>query len=352
MDHLQRPDESNIPFSRPASPEGGHRVAFVGIGSMGYFMARNLASSAITRTHPLLIWNRSPEKTTALLEELGPDRIEIAKDVAQVAVQSEFILTNLANDAVVISIYQKLVSALEGSPPSGNKVFIEMSTIFPTLVCKLEEMVNRVPHGRLVTAPVFGAPSAADQAQLLIVTSGDYRSKKEIAHLLVPAIGRRIIDLGGNLEKAPMMKLVGNSVVLGMMETVAESFTLAEKAGIGAHQAFDLVKALFPIPSILGFSEKMINDQFDGTKGFALDGGIKDVQHIRRLTADYNSPMPAIDIVHQHLVTARALHLANKQYGTNTFNTLDFTSIIASSRISAGLDAFDTKKHEQLGRES
>ena len=35
----------------------------------------------------------------------------------------------------------------------------------------------------------------------MIALSGDYRSKKEVAYTLVPAIGRRIIDLGGNVEK-------------------------------------------------------------------------------------------------------------------------------------------------------
>ena len=34
-----------------------------------------------------------------------------------------------------------------------------------------------------------------------MVMSGDYRSKKEVAYLLVPAIGRKVVDLGGNLEK-------------------------------------------------------------------------------------------------------------------------------------------------------
>jgi 3-hydroxyisobutyrate dehydrogenase-like beta-hydroxyacid dehydrogenase len=50
-------------------------------------------------------------------------------------------------------------------------------------------------------APVFGAPPVADAGQLLVVMAGDYRSKKEVAHLLVPGVGRKVIDLGGNLEK-------------------------------------------------------------------------------------------------------------------------------------------------------
>ena len=62
-------------------------------------------------------------------------------------------------------------------------------------------------------APVFGAPAAADAAQLIIVMAGDYRSKKEVAHILVPAMGRKVIDMGGNLEKG-MHYPMHNDVVI------------------------------------------------------------------------------------------------------------------------------------------
>jgi hypothetical protein len=41
----------------------------------------------------------------------------------------------------------------------------------------------------------------AEDGMLIIALSGDYRSKKEVAYTLVPAIGRRVLDLGGNVEK-------------------------------------------------------------------------------------------------------------------------------------------------------
>ena len=56
-------------------------------------------------------------------------------------------------------------------------------------------------NGRLVMAPVFGAPPVAEAGKLLVVMAGDYRSKKEVAHILIPGVGRKVIDLGGNLEK-------------------------------------------------------------------------------------------------------------------------------------------------------
>ncbi len=66
---------------------------------------------------------------------------------------------------------------------------------------QLDELLSEAPNTHLITCPVFGPPVAADKAQLVIIMSGDYRSKKEVAYLLVPAVGRKVIDLGGNLQK-------------------------------------------------------------------------------------------------------------------------------------------------------
>lgn len=339
------PEKDSNPFSRPQTPVEKHKVAFVGIGAMGYFMARNLASSQGIGNHPLLVWNRSPAKAEALLEELGSTKIRVAASLAEVATESDIIITNLANDAVVTSVYEDMISHLVNHASSKSKLFVETSTIYPALAGQLEEMLDPISYATLITAPVFGAPVAADKAQLVIVTSGDHRSKTEIAHLLVPAVGRKIVDLGGNLEKAPTLKLIGNSIILGFNASMAQSLTLAEKASIGAESALDLVKELFPTPIIMNYADKMTHDKFDGSKGFSIDGGIKDAQHIRQLTSAHGSPMPIIDIVHQQMITAKALHNANKQANVPTHDVLDMTAIIAASRIAAGLDAFDSKKH-------
>jgi 3-hydroxyisobutyrate dehydrogenase-like beta-hydroxyacid dehydrogenase len=54
----------------------------------------------------------------------------------------------------------------------------------------------------MITAPVFGTPKAAAARELLIVMSGDYYlGKKQASYILVPAVGRKVLDLGANLEK-------------------------------------------------------------------------------------------------------------------------------------------------------
>jgi len=61
--------------------------------------------------------------------------------------------------------------------------------------------------------------------------------------------------------------------------------------------------------------------------------------HIRRLTSELNSPMPVIDIAHQHMLTARAEHISNTLQGTAKHETLDWSALVSGVRVTAGLPA-------------
>ena len=52
----------------------------------------------------------------------------------------------------------------------------------------------------------------------------------------------------------------------------------------------------------------------------------------------------AQDTAHQHLLTARALHAAKRAAGEPVFETLDWSSLVAGTRVAAGLDGFDSTK--------
>ncbi|KAG2360628.1 NAD(P)-binding protein [Suillus spraguei] len=326
---LQSPAHANaVPFSRPPTP-GVHplQVGFCGLGAMGYFMARNLANSFKSQLPPLFVYNRTAAKSQKLLTEVGASAVKVADSLHQLVTECDIIFTNLGNDAVVASIYNEFEKALAQSPPTKVKIFVEMSTVSPIIT------------------------SAADKAALVVAMSGDYRSKKEVAFLLVPAVGRKVIDLGGNVEKAPTLKLIGNGLIMGMNELLAETLTLGEKSGIGQQTVYELVKDIMPAPGLVAYGNKMVNDLFDGSVGFSIDGGIKDANHIRRLSAELNCPMPTIDNTHRGLITARAIHQAQVVAGTQQWDILDWSSLIASSRVAAGLNPFDSKKGTGVVRE-
>lgn len=73
----------------------------------------------------------------------------------------------------------------------------------------LEAFMDELPLTNLIASPVFGAPAAADKAQLVIVMAGDQRVKGELAKLLVPSMGRKVIDVGGSIRKGRALLFIG-----------------------------------------------------------------------------------------------------------------------------------------------
>ncbi|KAG1784220.1 NAD(P)-binding protein [Suillus placidus] len=338
-----------IPFSRPPTPGVlPLQIGFCGLGAMGYFMARNLANSRNPQSSPLLVYNRTVAKSQKLLAELGASAVKVADTLDQLATECDVIFTCLINDAVVTSVYNEFAKALVQSPPTKVKIFVEMST---SAIGDLDRLLSRFPHTRFITSPIFGPPPAADKATLVIAMSGDYRSKKEVAFLLVPAVGRKVIDLGENVEKASTLKLIGNGNLAAALELLAETLTLGEKSGIGQQTVYDLITEIMPAPGLLAYGNKMINDSFDGSVGFAMDGGIKDSSHVLRLSAELNCPMPAVSNAHRSMITTRAIHQAQVVSGTQQWDIIDESALIASSRVAAGLNPFDSKKGTGVVRE-
>ena len=83
---------------------------------MGYFMARNLANHRATHLEyqlPLLVWNRSKDKSKTLSNELSDWRVAISPTVANVAIKCDIIISLLSSDDVIKSAFKDLVAALQ-----------------------------------------------------------------------------------------------------------------------------------------------------------------------------------------------------------------------------------------------
>lgn len=140
----------------------------------------------------------------------------------------------------------------------------------------LERKASSIPHTFYLQSPVFGPPPVAADAKLVWVLSGDHNAKKAVTRFLVPSMGRKCIDVGSNVERASAFKLNGNMLILGIIEILAESMTLAEKTGVGADLLMEFVKEFLPAPSFIGYGSKIVGNNFAGETGFTVEGGLKD----------------------------------------------------------------------------
>jgi 3-hydroxyisobutyrate dehydrogenase-like beta-hydroxyacid dehydrogenase len=113
-------------MSLPADPQ----IGFVGLGNMGKFMAINLAHYLSENKKPALrVWNRTSSKGDEVAGETNGSAVAV-KTLAEIANSCDVIFLSLANDGVVTEVVSELLKHVR----KGNKtVFVEMSTIYPTL---------------------------------------------------------------------------------------------------------------------------------------------------------------------------------------------------------------------------
>lgn len=182
----------------------------------------------------------------------------VAPDLESLARDCDLVITSLANDDVARSVYSSLLSgagdAKSGPGPNGRGhavIFVETSTLSWTLAGELEQRVRQQGH-RYLQCPVFGPPPLARESKLVVVMSGDTEARNHAAPYLVPSIGRSTIVVGEKVESASKLKLLGNSMILGTVELLAEGMTLADKSGAGAEHLYEFVQNFFPAPSWLG----------------------------------------------------------------------------------------------------
>ncbi|GAA6034441.1 hypothetical protein JCM8097_002726 [Rhodosporidiobolus ruineniae] len=314
-----------------AHPDLKH-FGFIGTGNMGRPMSLNLAKHLAEKNlPPLLVWNRTSSKLPAASSSL-----QHAKSVSDIGAQCDVVLTSLANDEVAQEIYADLFKAAkERKKTNGGRgtIFIDTSTLYPTTSGQLEREATKL--GLLyLQCPVFGPPPAAESAQLVFVLSGDVFAKRLVLPFLVPSMARKSIDVGSDVERASKFKLIGNGMIIGVIELLAEGMTLADKSGVGSDVLFDWIQEFLPAPSFTGYGKKILNNTFDGSGGFTLTGGLKDATHIRRLATENGASMPALDAAHRHLVTATA----------HGGGALDWSSLVAGPRLAAGLNPWTGRK--------
>jgi 3-hydroxyisobutyrate dehydrogenase-like beta-hydroxyacid dehydrogenase len=211
---------------------------FIGLGNMGSMMAHNLAVYAQSKGLPKVqIWNRTPSKIESLAVN---SYCEPAGSIAELAQKCDIIHTCLANDEVAFSICREVFQARK-----EGLILADHSTLFPTTSATLNEEARRAGVS-FMSCPVFGPPAAAKSAGLLIVLSGNEHAREKVKSYIVPTLGKAVIDCGEDTSKGALLKILGNNCILGTIELLSESFTLAEKTGFDTNIFYDFIRKCVP----------------------------------------------------------------------------------------------------------
>jgi 3-hydroxyisobutyrate dehydrogenase-like beta-hydroxyacid dehydrogenase len=203
-------------------------VGFAGIGRMGLPMARNLLGAGF----PLVVWNRTAERTVPLANEGATAVPEPA------ALGTADIVITMVSDGAAARTVLVESGLLDALAPSS--IVVEMSTIGPTAVAELASEADR--RGiYLLDAPVSGSVSVAEKAQLFAMVGGDREAYERVTPVLdAMTKGHMLVGPSG---AGAAMKLAVNAMIAVTNESLAETLALAEGFGIERERAYDVLAA-------------------------------------------------------------------------------------------------------------
>jgi 3-hydroxyisobutyrate dehydrogenase-like beta-hydroxyacid dehydrogenase len=215
-------------------------LAVLGTGKMGGAIARRLAEI----DPDIALWNRTQARAAALGIGL------VAATPADAVRGSDIVISSLTGPDAVRAAYLGPGGALVVHEPI---LYVEMSTAGPDLVDELASRV-RGAGGRLVDAPILGAPAVVASGSAAVLVGGDATDVEEARPVLARLGEVRHV---GRLGSAARLKLVANSMLATVVVAAAELQVAGEKAGLAPDQVFWALARIAPVlaPRRAGYLE-------------------------------------------------------------------------------------------------
>lgn len=285
-------------------------VALVGTGRMGSAMARCLARAGL----PLVVHNRTRDRAEALAAELGA---RVAATPAEAASGADVVLTMLADDAAVRSVYDGAEGLLAGA--ARGTVLADLSTVTPDTLRAFDAAARSAGVG-LLDAPVSGSVTTAEAGQLTLMVGGAAEDLERARPALEP-LAKAIVHVGP-LGSGAAMKLAVNTVIFGLNEALAEGLVLAEAAGIDRSVAYGVIAESAVGAPYVGYKRAAFLEPDATPTAFALDLAEKDLRLIETLAASLGVPMP------QARTNLEVVRAASDAFG----GSVDFASVAGHLR--------------------
>jgi 3-hydroxyisobutyrate dehydrogenase-like beta-hydroxyacid dehydrogenase len=293
-------------------------------------MGEPMAKRLLAARYELTVWNRTHERTAALLK----DGAQPAATPADVARSSDIVITMLFDDAahedVLFGPKDLPVNGLLGALRPGA-LHISMSTISVALSERLTEEHAR--RGQLyVAAPVFGRPNVAEAGKLWIAMAGPDEAIAQARPLLEP-LSRGISVVGKLPSQAHALKLGGNFLISAMIQSLSESFVYAAAQGMDPGVFLETVNnALFQSPFYTAYGNVMLHPP--ETPGATMELGAKDLRLLREAAENRGVRLSLADDLARIFDDARQQGLGNEDWAAGQYK-------MAQQRAKQGLGTRD-----------
>lgn len=273
-------------------------IALLGTGLMGQALVEHL----LNENQQITVFNRSPEKTTQLVE-FGA----ISAATAQDAIKGNDFIILMLSDANAIN---QVLDNVENET-LHNKTIIQMGTIAPEESRQLAQRITK-SGGRYLECPVLGSLPEARTGTLILMAAGtkvDYQA----ALPLLKLIGKDPQYIG-NVGQGATVKLAMNQLIAGLTSSFALSLALVEKEGIETEQFMKIVRdsALYA-PTFDKKLDRMVTRNYSNPN-FPTKHLAKDTKLFLEVANQLNLNTCALEGINQLLETTLSQGLENTDY--------------------------------------
>jgi 3-hydroxyisobutyrate dehydrogenase-like beta-hydroxyacid dehydrogenase len=205
------------------------KTAFLGLGVMGYPMARHLAAGG----HEVTVFNRTSAKAEEWASQHGGSHRPTPKAAAEGA---EFVFVCVGNDDDLRSVIFGEDGALAGM--SAGSVLIDNTTASADVAREIGAAAKEKGVG-FIDAPISGGQAGAENGILTVMCGGD-EEDFDRAQPVIDCYARSVVLLG-DVGSGQLTKMVNQICIAGLVQGLSEGLNFAARSGLDTNKVVDVI---------------------------------------------------------------------------------------------------------------
>ena len=262
------------------------KVAFLGLGVMGYPMAGHLQAAG----HDVTVYNRTAAKAEKWVAQHGG---AMAVTPREAAAGAEIVMACVGNDDDLRSVCTGDDGAFAGM--QSGALFVDHTTVSAKVTAELYDAAKAMGVS-FIDAPVSGGQAGAENGQLVVMCGGDADAYAK-AEPVIDAFAKKCVRLGES-GAGQLTKMVNQICIAGLVQGLSEGLHFAEKAGLDGRAVVDVIGGgAAGSWQMVNRYETMLDDQWE--HGFAVDWMRKDLAICLSTAEETGASLPVTALVDQ-----------------------------------------------------
>ena len=279
------------------------KVAFIGLGVMGYPMAGYISKGG----HNVTVFNRTKSKAEKWVSEYKGNIAETPEEAAK---DAEYIFTCVGND----NDLKEVTFGEQGAFKTIQKgsIYIDNTTASATIAREIYEYAKKNGFGSL-DAPVSGGQAGAENGALTVMIGGD-QADFDKAKDKIDCYSKKM-KLLGKAGSGQLAKMVNQICIAGLVQGLSEGINFGMKAGLNMEDVIEVIsKGAAQSWQMDNRYKTMIDDKFDF--GFAVDWMRKDLKIAMDEAKNNGSLLPVTELVDKYY--GEVQELGGKRWDTSS----------------------------------